>query len=113
MKDQSLLEGNEMLNVPLKSPKERDTMDLINLVCELSGRLSMHANKQLHEAFWEARKELESRIPPPSSILPEGDGERISVLKKDWDEVWMKLEEWRNQSSTPDFICNEIDDLMS
>lgn len=26
--------------------------------------------------------------------------------------VWDKLVEWRNQSSTPDFICNEIDELL-
>lgn len=45
----------------IKTPQERDTPDLLQLVCELSGRLAMYGTKELHDAFWEARNELESR----------------------------------------------------
>ena len=40
---------------------------------------------------------------------------RIEELEKanaEMIKVYDKLVEWRNQSSTPDFICNEIDDLL-
>ena len=49
----------------MKTPKERDNLDLLELVCQLHGRASMYGNKEQHDAYVEARKELESRLQEP------------------------------------------------
>lgn len=46
----------------MKTPKERNTLDLIELVCELSVRNINFPSEEMHNAYWEARKELESRV---------------------------------------------------
>jgi len=45
------------------APKERDNLDLLTLTFELHGRaISQPNNKLMHEAYVEARQELESRL---------------------------------------------------
>lgn len=46
----------------MKTPKERDTLDLIELVCQLHSRSLNTGTKVMHDAYVEARQELESRI---------------------------------------------------
>jgi hypothetical protein len=47
----------------LKTPNERDNLDLLELVCELHSRaLFQPNNKLMHDAYVEARKELENRL---------------------------------------------------
>jgi len=46
----------------MKTVKERDDLDLLELVCELHSRSIMYMTKELHDASIEARQELESRI---------------------------------------------------
>ncbi len=45
-----------------KSVKERDNLDLLELVCQLNGRLTTFPSEAMHDAYWEARKELEGRL---------------------------------------------------
>src|SRR5260221_11756018 len=50
-----------------KPVKERDNIDLLELVCQLHSRALMYsANQKMHEAYVEARTELESRLSQPS-----------------------------------------------
>lgn len=53
----------------MKTLKERDNLDLLELVMELFGR-QMHGSKHMHEAYWEARTELERRLATRSTKLP-------------------------------------------
>jgi hypothetical protein len=46
----------------MKTPKERDTLDLLELVCQLHSRSLNAGTKAMHDAYVEARQELESRI---------------------------------------------------
>lgn len=47
----------------MKTPKERDDIDLLELVCQLHSRSAMQPmNKDMHNAWVEANKELESRL---------------------------------------------------
>lgn len=47
----------------LKTVKERDTLDLFELVCQLHSRaLNQPKNKDMHDAYVEARQEMERRI---------------------------------------------------
>ncbi len=47
----------------MKTPKERDNLDLLELVCELHTRSwTRPSNKGMHDAYIEARQELESRL---------------------------------------------------
>ena len=46
----------------MKTPKERDTLDLLELVCQLHSRSLNTGTKAMHDAYVEARQELESRI---------------------------------------------------
>lgn len=52
---------NNEIKMP-KTVKERDDLDLFNLVCELSGRFAIHQTKELHEALVEARAEMITRF---------------------------------------------------
>lgn len=46
-----------------KSVEERDTLDLLELVCQLHSRaLNQPKNKDMHDAYVEARQEMERRI---------------------------------------------------
>lgn len=76
--------GNALIST--KPVKERDTLDLLNLVCELSGRFAMYQTKVLHTVYFEARKELESRLAsqsPASGVRYNQD-----VLKTLWSSIW-------------------------
>lgn len=65
----------------MKTVKERDTEDLLELTVQLSGRMAMQpSNKIMFDAYWEARNELDLRIAyylkiaaelSPSSSIPE------------------------------------------
>ncbi len=46
----------------MKELKDRDNLDLFGLVCELSGRYALWNTETLHDAFFEAKNELEKRI---------------------------------------------------
>ena len=46
----------------MKELKDRDNLDLFELVCELSGCYALWNTETLHDAFFEARNELEKRI---------------------------------------------------
>lgn len=46
----------------MKTPKERDTLDLLELVCQLHSRSLNTGTKEIHDAYMEARQELERRI---------------------------------------------------
>lgn len=45
-----------------KPVKERDTLDLLELVCQLHTRANYCQTKEMHDAYVEARTELENRI---------------------------------------------------
>lgn len=46
-----------------KTVEERDTLDLLELVCQLHSRaLNQPRNKDMHDAYVEARQEMERRI---------------------------------------------------
>lgn len=51
---------NEQLK--LKTPKERDSLDLLELVCQLHSRALNYPSKEMHNTYREARNELESRL---------------------------------------------------
>jgi hypothetical protein len=46
----------------MKTPKERDSIDLLELVCQLHSRSLSTGTKETHDAYVEARQALESRI---------------------------------------------------
>lgn len=47
----------------IKELKDRDDLDLLELVCQLHSRSSTNPqNEKMHESYVEARKELESRL---------------------------------------------------
>lgn len=51
------------MNTEPKPVEERDTLDLLELVCQLHSRvLSQPRNKNMHDAYVEARQEMERRI---------------------------------------------------
>lgn len=56
----------------LLSIKEMETLELLELVCQLHSRVRF-PSKQMHDAYVEARNELESRLTqPPTVIQPLG-----------------------------------------
>jgi hypothetical protein len=51
------------MNTEPKPVEQRDTLDLLELVCQLHSRaLNQPRNKNIHDAYLEARREMESRI---------------------------------------------------
>lgn len=66
----------------MKTPKERDTLDLLQLVCELSVRNINFPSEEMHNAYWEARKELESRISENKIANPTTD-----FIDKEYDWI--------------------------
>ena len=51
------------MNTEPKPVEERDTLDLLELVCQLHSRaLIQPGNKNMHDAYVEARQEMERRI---------------------------------------------------
>ena len=59
-----------MEEIKFKTPQELDSLDLLELVCELHARNCMHMNEELHTAYLEARRELEQRIIKNCHIPP-------------------------------------------
>lgn len=99
----------------VKPVKERDTLDLLNLVCELHARALVYGTKELHDASVEARKELESRLspsPPPPPGVEQRAKEIVDLFQRfmpkeiavdDPKQVAMyqayhKFKEWSTQS---------------
>lgn len=67
----------------MKSVKERDNLDLLELVCQLHSRAVNQTHNQLmHDAYVEARKEMESRLSSPSDNTQSIDTE---LAGKIWD----------------------------
>jgi len=50
------------MNTEPKLVESRDTLDLLELVCQLHSRSLNVGTKEMHDAYVEARQELESRI---------------------------------------------------
>tara|TARA_X000001382_G_scaffold123112_1_gene106589 strand:- start:2196 stop:2525 length:330 start_codon:yes stop_codon:yes gene_type:complete len=51
------------MNTELKPVEERNTLDLLELVCQLHSRaLNNPRSKNMHDAYVEARQEMERRI---------------------------------------------------
>ncbi len=55
-------EAKKMEGLKTKELKDRDNLDLFELICELSGRNALHNTKSLHDAYFEARNEFEKRL---------------------------------------------------
>lgn len=66
----------------MKTLKERDDLDLLELVCQLHCRSVMHISKEMHDASIEARKELESRIVAYQNIV------KANVIKSVCPQCW-------------------------
>lgn len=49
-----------MIEIP--KPKDRTNLDLLELVCQLHSRALQYPSKKMHDAYWEARRELEARL---------------------------------------------------
>ena len=85
--------------------KERDDLNLFNLVCELSGRFAIHQNETLHKAYVEARTEMEARIAGRSASIEieKQKDERIKELEDGLHEI-------KNKCSSADdsFIATVI-----
>lgn len=61
-------EGQTQEPVKPKPVKERDNLDLLELVCQTHSKAAMYwNNKEMHNAYVEARMEMESRLTPPPS----------------------------------------------
>lgn len=75
----------------MKSVKERDNLDLLELVCQLHSRAVNQAhNKLMHDAYVEARKEMESRL----STLSDNTQ---SIDKELAGKIWDAAEEFSNE----------------
>lgn len=71
-----------------KTAKERDNMDLLELVCQLHSRALRYPSEEMHKAYIDARKELESRLSPSqsSSTQPaQKQGYSVEELFSKWD----------------------------
>ena len=66
-----------MATKEIKPVKERDNLDLLELVCQLHSRALQYPSKEMHDAYVEARKELETRFVPPS---PEQDDKDLTKM---------------------------------
>lgn len=81
IKQLKLTSNGEVIVVPAKEVKpkpvkERDNLNLLELVCQLHFRALQYPSKEMHDAYIEARTELESRISqsrPVSTPATESD----------------------------------------
>lgn len=103
--------------IKIKTPKERDNMDLLELVCQLHSRALRVGTKEMHDAYLEARVELEYRLnglppvlPPPSVNTVTIDEGGLTKLRErfkpvasefanygrtyDWDKTWDNIFDW-------------------
>jgi hypothetical protein len=59
------------MEIQLKTPKELDSLDLLQLVCELHTRAFINwGSKEFNDTYLEARQELEDRILKNCHIPP-------------------------------------------
>jgi len=71
----------------MKTPKERDNKDLLELVCQLHNRALRFPTKEMHDAYLEARAELETRFvsqPPASKLWEEVDAVKEPPEESGW-----------------------------
>lgn len=52
-----------------KPVKERDDLDLLELVCQLHSRSLAYPSKDMHDAYVEARQEMEARIKAKNNFV--------------------------------------------
>jgi len=92
----------------MKTPKERDTLDLLELVCQLHYRSIAYPSKAMHDACIEARKELEARIKGKDIPSPVKSTSRPSLA------IWMEKNGWQVGGRFMDSIlyCNEHHNQM-
>jgi hypothetical protein len=78
-----------------KPVKERDSLDLLELVCELHSRsLNQPRNKNMHDAYIEAKQEMERRIKAlhiSNSLLPEKEEIQAAYKKVSEDNIKYNL----------------------
>lgn len=82
----------------MKTVKERDDLDLLELVCELHARSVMYINKDTHDASVEARQELESRL-------------KNRALNSELKYTEADLSEFAEWTSKNGWKCNDTDGL--
>ena len=78
MKDADFMFLKKDKQAEIKTPKERDSIDLLELVCQLHSRSLMHQTKILHDAYVEVRQELELRI---TKLESEKEKEAVDLLE--------------------------------
>lgn len=66
----------------IKTPKERDSLDLLELVCQLHSRALQYPSEEMHNAYVEAKKEMESRLTPLTQ-----EGEDIRKEEEMWSDI--------------------------
>ena len=100
-----------MNNIEPKPVKERSNLDLLELVCQLHGRALDFPSKEMHDAYIEARQEMEKRL--QEIDLPESkESGWIQVTERlpEEKEVGKKVLVWRrlneSQSSLNPSIYN-------
>lgn len=79
------------------SVKERDNLNLLELVCQLHSRALLFPSRKMHDAYIEARKELETRL---SGWIDEG----VQYLKGLYAEA-TNLETDQRQMDRPFIIA--------
>jgi len=101
-----------------KTPKERDNLDLLELVCELNGRSLLHATEKLHDAYWEARNELALRLNPdqPTESVSQNEinlaienGELVDKIQS----LTQQLEEYKKEEKDWATMSIQMDKLES
>lgn len=75
------------------TPKERNNLDLLVLVCELHSRALNYGTEELHRAYWEARNELESRLAAQQSPAAVG-----GITYKDFYEAIFDIDYGKDTS---------------
>lgn len=83
-----------------KPVKERDNIDLLELVCQLHSRALNFPSEEMHNAYVEARKELETRLSP---VPVQGIKSKEAILKEyvlqDAEMDLDMYESWHKQES--------------
>lgn len=74
------------IEIPTPKPSERTNLNLLELVCQLCHRNLLFPSEEMHNYYWEARKELESRLStqsPPDA----GKGKEEILSKYDYNAL--------------------------
>ena len=81
-----------------KPAEERDTLDLLELVCQLHSRaLNQPRNKDMHDAYVEARQEMERRIKVNNNFVLADVRQRTFIVEEQisgtdyWESVSVRL----------------------